>query len=358
MRQEQILCRSAPPGTPDFVCGKKRFFMAPCVSQIFCILIIHLWLSALITSNTNEAHLDCIPSIMVPRNTMWKVRVMDKLKINCTVDSESHCWKNINVSWCKIEDKSECRSLKHSDHITTEWIRITENKGMLFLMFKNVSMQDDGLYRCEIKSTTPTVSHAINVTVTEYVPDCTTDYKLVTQENNTTNSSNPIVENKEWLLFYVYICSGIGVLLLIVVVVCVTVFRSRGQKKFIKEKIHENQSTATPVSDLAPPIYPRQSPRGNAQTLPAQFSTPPPPPVVYDIPPVRVTSLRDRSSAGRHPVNRGSPRQRHDRNTMEIEEEDNPLIYATLNHESAPQRHVRVVHVQIEASEYAAIKVT
>lgn len=330
--------------------------MARCVSQIFCILIIHLWLSPLITSNTTGTHPDCIPSIMVPRNTLWKVRVMTSLKINCTVDTESHCWKNVDVSWCRIDNKSECRSLKHSDHITTEQRNITESKVMLFLIFQNISMQDAGLYRCEIKSLTPTVSHAINVTVTDDVPDCTTDYKVVTQENNTTNISNPNVENKEWLQSYVYICSGIGALLLIVVVVCVAVIRCRGRKKYIKQKIHENQSTATPVSDLAPPIYPRQSPRSNAQTLPAQFSAPTP--CVYDVPPVRVTSLRDRSSAGRHPDNRGSPSQCHDRNTVEMGEEDNPLIYATLNHGSAPQRPVRVVHVQIEASEYAAIKVT
>lgn len=117
------------------------------------------------------------------------------------------------------------------------------------------------------------------------------------------------------------------------------------------------QFTTTPVADLAPPKYnPRESPRSKAQTLPAQVS--PPPPAIYDTPPVRVTSLRDRSSRGKHPVNQGPPRQCHDRGTVEEEEEENPLIYASLNHEAVPQRPVRVAHVQIEASEYAAVKVT
>ncbi|KAI5625957.1 hypothetical protein C0J50_14511 [Silurus asotus] len=153
-------------------------------------------------------------------------------------------------------------------------------------------MQDSGLYRCEIKSPITTVSHSINVTVT-------------------------------------------------------------GKKKSLAEKIHENQSIASPVADLPLPTYKsRESPHIKARTLPSQ------PPPVYDIPPVRVGSLRDHSSAGRHPVNRGPPRQCRDRGAVEEIEEENPLIYASLNHNTMPQRPQRIAHLQIEASEYAAIKVT
>ncbi|KAF4084719.1 hypothetical protein AMELA_G00109090, partial [Ameiurus melas] len=66
---------------------------------------------------------DCTPSITVPRNTVWRARVTDFLMINCTVVSESHCWKNMEVSWCRIDDINGCRPLKHSSniHIITEW---------------------------------------------------------------------------------------------------------------------------------------------------------------------------------------------------------------------------------------------
>lgn len=163
-----------------------------------------------------------------------------------------------------------------------------------------------------------------------------------------------------------------------------------GKKKSIKKTIHENQvqfcifltelgywltnfswskfltiqftlqSPATPVMDIAPPVYPREFPR-KTKTLPAHVS--PLQSCTYDTPPirVRVTSLRDRSSAGRHPVSQGPTRRCHDRQELEDVkevEEENPLIYATLNHKAAPQRPVRVTHVQIEASEYAAVKVT
>lgn len=112
------------------------------------------------------------------------------------------------------------------------------------------------------------------------------------------------------------------------------------------------------MADLAPPMYtPRQSPFIKTQTLPAQLS--PPAPSIYDTPPIRGTSLRDRSYAGGRHVNQGPPRRYEGRVAVEEEEEDNPLIYATLNHEAAPPRPAqRVAHVQIEASEYAAIKVT
>ncbi|XP_053495680.1 uncharacterized protein LOC128616861 [Ictalurus furcatus] len=140
-------------------------------SLIISSLLILVLLS--VSANTDESDPDCIPSLMVPRNTMWRVRVSDHLKINCTVVSESHCWKNVDVSWCRIDNKSECRYLKHSDHILTGWRSITESKRMSFLIFWKISMQDAGLYRCEIKSPTPTVSHAINVIVTESDPDCT-----------------------------------------------------------------------------------------------------------------------------------------------------------------------------------------
>ncbi|KAG7315977.1 hypothetical protein KOW79_020843 [Hemibagrus wyckioides] len=209
-------------------------------------------------------------------------------------------------------------------------------------------------------SPTSSMSHAINVTVTDYVPDCSTaSNNPESQQNNTTNSLNMTAVNPSRLLSYVYICSGVG-LLIFIVIVSVIVVRCRGKKKSIKKTIHENQSTGTPVMDIAPPVYPREFPR-KTQTLPAQVS--PPQSCTYDTPPVRVrvTSLRDRSSAGRHPVSRGPPRRCHDHQEVEDVkevEEENPLIYATLNHEAAPQRPVRVAHVQIEASEYAAIKVT
>ncbi|GAA6074488.1 uncharacterized protein LOC113657158 isoform X4, partial [Tachysurus ichikawai] len=110
------------------------------------------------------SNLDCFPSLMVPRNTVWSARVKDQLMINCTVVSEPNCWNNIAVSWCKIDMKNEYRSLYHT---STGWRTISESKRVFFLIFWEISLQDSGLYRCKILSPAPSVSHAINVTVTD-----------------------------------------------------------------------------------------------------------------------------------------------------------------------------------------------
>ncbi|KAK2818153.1 hypothetical protein Q7C36_022086 [Tachysurus vachellii] len=333
--------------------------MARCVFHIIWIPIIHLWLSLLITGTTEENNTDCFPNILVPRNTVWKAREMDKLKINCTVESESYCWNKISVTWCKIDLKNKCNHLNHSYHTTTEWIRINESRRLLFLIFQNVSMRDAGLYRCEVLSPAPSVSHAINVTVTEYVPDISTasDGGSQVTQGTTNNTNTNMAANPTWPQSYVYICSGVGVLVFIVLVSVIVIW-CRGQKKSIKKTIHQNQCTPSPVSDHAPPVYPREFPH-KSQTLPAQVSLSTS--CTYDTPPVRVSSLKDRPSAGRHPVSQGPRRQCHNRLEVEdLEEvaEENPLIYASLNHGAVPQRPARVAHVQIEASEYAAIKLT
>uniref|UniRef100_A0A3B4D1G5 Ig-like domain-containing protein n=1 Tax=Pygocentrus nattereri TaxID=42514 RepID=A0A3B4D1G5_PYGNA len=113
-----------------------------------------------------EPVLDCIPSLRVPRNTVWKSPEKETLKINCTVTTESHCWKNVSVSWCKIEDTDHCRPLNHSNHTGTGWRNITEKERKFFLIFWSLSLQDAGLYRCKSDGPVFTTSHVINVTVT------------------------------------------------------------------------------------------------------------------------------------------------------------------------------------------------
>jgi len=101
--------------------------------------------------------------IRVPRNTVFRARVMTKLKINCTVTQYGGCHRSPQVSWCKIYG-SNCKALNHSNYIETEWKNVTEHEGMAFLTFLKLSLEDEGLYRC--KEGDNSISHAINVTVT------------------------------------------------------------------------------------------------------------------------------------------------------------------------------------------------
>lgn len=108
----------------------------------------------------------CFASIRVPRNSVSKVHVMGKLKINCTINRGTYCWENITTEWCKVDYDSECKPFNYSNNITKFWMKVNTTQSQLFLIFHNISMQDAGLYRCRIQSPMSIVSHSINVTVT------------------------------------------------------------------------------------------------------------------------------------------------------------------------------------------------
>uniref|UniRef100_A0A673MHZ4 Ig-like domain-containing protein n=1 Tax=Sinocyclocheilus rhinocerous TaxID=307959 RepID=A0A673MHZ4_9TELE len=209
--------------------------------------------------------MNCIPVIRVPRNTVFRAPVMTKLKINCTITLHG-CHRNPRVSWCKIYGNN-CKALNYSHHIRTEWKNITEHEWVAFLIFLNISMEDTGSYRCKGGDTS--VSHTINVTVT-----------------GDRNSGEK--DDLKWLWPYVYICSGIAGLVVI----------------------------------LTSALY-----RG--------CETPP---------------VRGASSAGR--VSDGS----HTTVGTERGEEENALVYASLNHQAMSRGPRRTARQEPEPSEYAAIR--
>uniref|UniRef100_A0A8B9GVE7 Ig-like domain-containing protein n=1 Tax=Astyanax mexicanus TaxID=7994 RepID=A0A8B9GVE7_ASTMX len=119
-------------------------------------------LSPLVTN----PELNCIPSVRVPRNTVWTSSENKTLMINCTVNIESDCWKDVSATWCRINDKNECRSMTDSTHFSTAWRNISGSQRMFFLIFWNLSKQDAGLYRCQTQAPVSTLGHVIWVTVT------------------------------------------------------------------------------------------------------------------------------------------------------------------------------------------------
>uniref|UniRef100_A0A3B1K198 Ig-like domain-containing protein n=1 Tax=Astyanax mexicanus TaxID=7994 RepID=A0A3B1K198_ASTMX len=110
--------------------------------------------------------LNCVPSIRVPRNTVWNAPENETLMINCTVFIEPHCWKDVLASWCRSYDKNECRPMTDSTHFSTAWRNISGSQRMFILIFWNLSKQDAGLYRCQTQAPVSTLGHAIRVTVT------------------------------------------------------------------------------------------------------------------------------------------------------------------------------------------------
>ncbi|KAL6481697.1 hypothetical protein MHYP_G00097770 [Metynnis hypsauchen] len=324
--------------------------MASSVFHIISSFAVLLWLLLIICGKTQEPVLDCIPSLKVPRNTVWNSPEKETLKINCTIITESHCWKNLSVSWCKIEDNNDCRPLSHSNHTGTGWRNTSENERIFFLIFGNLSLQDIGSYRCKSDGPVFTASHTINVTVTA----SDTDNEVVSNENKTTNSSLSVPTDLRWLQPYAYICSGIVGLVLIVLVVALLVIRCKGPKQSKKEKIADHQSSTSQMAPFTSTVYDNVT-QGNSCSLPTQLN--PPSPCIYDNAPIRASSQRNGPSR-RHPANHTAKRgPNHDRFNMEVEEEENTLVYASLNHKALSRGQVRISHPE-ETSEYSAIRLS
>uniref|UniRef100_A0A8B9KW50 Uncharacterized LOC103042156 n=1 Tax=Astyanax mexicanus TaxID=7994 RepID=A0A8B9KW50_ASTMX len=311
--------------------------MASSVFLSFSIIFTILQGLTLITSgNCNETELNCIPSIRVPRNTVWTVSENTTLKINCTIDIKSNCWQNLVASWCRINDKNECLPMNQPNHTATEWRNISGDQQMFILIFWNLSKQDAGLYRCLTHAPVSTSGHTIRVNVTDGTREESSDMA--------------------WLWPYVYISSGIIVLVLTVIVVALLLLRCRGSKerKQRKEQIAENQFSVAHTPSFSPRVRSTLQP-GNTHSLPPQLS--PTSDLIYGNAPIRASSQKDRHSRG-HPANHAAkPRRGHDHFTEELEDEDNPLVYASLNHKVMPRPPVRVTLPE-ETSEYAAIRVS
>ncbi|XP_077102805.1 B- and T-lymphocyte attenuator-like isoform X2 [Siphateles boraxobius] len=299
--------------------------MRYCVFQIICNLAVSLLLLLLSVSGTKNRSEEqqCAHMIKVPRNTVFRALVMTELKINCTL-TQRGCHRSPRVSWCKIYG-NDCKAFNHSDYIKTEWKYMTEVEWMAFLIFLNISMEDAGLYRC--KEGDISVSHAINVTVTDKEDEVSCNQSNTSDMNRTPN------DDLQWLWPYVYICTGIAGLVFIVMAVTLLFIRCQGTNSRRKDLAYTNQYMET-QSDLPPPPPPHH----HHNTRPPSDQ---PTSALYRVcetPPVR----------GASPAGRAVGTERG--------EEENALVYASLNHQSMSRVPKRTARQEPEPSEYAAIR--
>ncbi|XP_059407571.1 B- and T-lymphocyte attenuator-like [Carassius carassius] len=289
------------------------------VFQIICILAVSLLLISLGISGTeNGSEMNCISVIRVPRNTVFRAPVMTKLKINCTITLEG-CHRIPRVSWCKLNG-SDCKAFNYSHHIKTDLKSMKEHEWMAFLFFLNISMEDTGSYRCKVGDTS--ISHAINVTVTDK-----NENEVSSNQSNTRDPNSGQKDDLKWLWPYVYICSGIAGLVVIVTTVTLLIIRCKGTKSTRKDMTTKNQSrahhnTPSPSDQLTSALY-------HGCETPA---------------------VRGATSAGR--VSDGS----HNTAGTERGEEENALVYASLNHQAMSRVPRRTARQEPEHSEYAAIR--
>ncbi|XP_052456535.1 B- and T-lymphocyte attenuator isoform X2 [Carassius gibelio] len=289
--------------------GVKRYKKKRETEMIICNLAVSLLLLSLGISGTENV-------IRVPRNTVFRAPVMTELKINCTITTLEGCHGNPRVSWCKING-SHCKAFNYSHHIKTDLKSIKEHEWMYFLIFLNISVEDTGSYRCKGGDTS--VSHTINVTVRDKNEN----------EGNQSNTRDPNSGQKDlkWLWPYVYICSGIAGLVVIVMTVTLLIIRFKGTKSTRKDTTTKNQSKAH-----------HNTPSTSDQLTSASYHGCVTPPV------------RGASSAGR--VSDGS----HNTAGTERGEEENALVYASLNHQAMSRVPRRTARQEPEHSEYVAIR--
>ncbi|KAG7467454.1 hypothetical protein MATL_G00153970 [Megalops atlanticus] len=111
---------------------------------------------------------ECFMEVRVRRNTVWKAVTMETLRINCSV---KHCGTTPAVTWCKMDNLSNCRPVEEKERIKIQWedTEREDNAGFSFLHFTNTSLDDTGFYGCEITGkigNMSSVSHKIKVSIT------------------------------------------------------------------------------------------------------------------------------------------------------------------------------------------------
>lgn len=95
---------------------------------------------------------------MVHRGTTVKTAPRQPLTVKCPV---KHCGESLDVAWCKLLNTNRCEQINETGNV-----EILQDEMISSLIFKRISIYDDGLYRCYLKgSKYVAFSHIINISV-------------------------------------------------------------------------------------------------------------------------------------------------------------------------------------------------
>uniref|UniRef100_A0A3P8RNK8 Ig-like domain-containing protein n=1 Tax=Amphiprion percula TaxID=161767 RepID=A0A3P8RNK8_AMPPE len=103
--------------------------------------------------------------------TTWKVAPQRSLTVSCPV---KHCGRTLNITWCKVL-QSHCEQLNKTENVAVRQNHNQANDELVsYLSFKQISIYDDGLYRCKfIGDRLGEFSHSIKISEmpTHMIPD-------------------------------------------------------------------------------------------------------------------------------------------------------------------------------------------
>ncbi|XP_039861686.1 B- and T-lymphocyte attenuator isoform X2 [Simochromis diagramma] len=160
-------------------------------------------------------HASCDVAIMVRRDSTRKTPPRRSLTVSCPV---IHCGETLEVTWCKLFDSNNCERIHE-----TKNVKITQDpdkdKLISYLNFKEISIHDDGMYRCGLLGyNVSAISHSISISVSDMYQG------IETPDNNDKNAgTTPSPDHNENWRPYFYIYFGIVLLILILTTL---IFRS------------------------------------------------------------------------------------------------------------------------------------
>uniref|UniRef100_A0A3Q2QVG6 Ig-like domain-containing protein n=1 Tax=Fundulus heteroclitus TaxID=8078 RepID=A0A3Q2QVG6_FUNHE len=88
----------------------------------------------------------------------------ENLTVKCPVKL---CGKSFNVTWCKFSNTTICEIIPNMKNRSIRQEYHGDNL-ISYLTFNWVSINDDGLYRCDLGNGHKSVSHTINISHTEF----------------------------------------------------------------------------------------------------------------------------------------------------------------------------------------------
>uniref|UniRef100_A0A3Q1F9U1 Ig-like domain-containing protein n=1 Tax=Acanthochromis polyacanthus TaxID=80966 RepID=A0A3Q1F9U1_9TELE len=117
-------------------------------------MMLKYWVSDLAAS--------CEVMALVRRHTTWKAAPQQSLTVRCPV---KHCGRTINITWCKDVQSNRCEQLNETENVELSQNHNQANDELeSYLSFKQISIYDDGLYRCKLNGDKLGIfSHFINI---------------------------------------------------------------------------------------------------------------------------------------------------------------------------------------------------
>ncbi|XP_038575632.1 B- and T-lymphocyte attenuator isoform X1 [Micropterus salmoides] len=196
------------------------------------LLIFSCFTFVCIDGRDQDLFPSCEVTLMVHRGTTLKTAPRQPLTVKCPV---KHCGESLDVAWCKLLNTNRCEQINETGNV-----EILQDEMISSLIFKRISIYDDGLYRCYLKgSKYVAVSHIINISVSDL------HHGVKKSDINADELPSAADGEEESWLPYFYIC--VSITLLVVILTVITHLSFYGWKRILTFNHAEGQEISTHV---------------------------------------------------------------------------------------------------------------